>query len=83
MLEIDQQLKELQDTLSDVAKEIGEKIEDFAKTLDETFSYFDESCVYSEKELKKRIKYSKTPMERKRWQDLLQEKYKNKRRSKK
>ncbi len=83
MTELNQQLEELQDTLSDVAKEIGEKIEDFAKTLNEAFSYFDESCIYSEKELKKRIKYSKTPMERKRWQDLLQEKYKNKRRNKK
>lgn len=83
MSEIDQQLEDLCDTISNVAKEIGEKIEDMTKTLNETFSYFDESCVYSEKELKKRIKYSKTPMERKRWQDMLEEKYKNKRRSKK
>lgn len=83
MQEIDQQLEELEDTLSGIAKEIGEKIDDFAKTLNDLFPYVDEKSFYSEKELKKRIKYSKTPMERKRWQDMLQEKYKDKRRNKK
>jgi len=83
MLEIDQQLEALGDTLSDIAKEIGKEIDKFCEMMNDLFPEMDEVNFYSEKELKKRIKYSKTPMERKRWQNILEEKYKNKRRNKK
>ena len=83
MQEVDQQLEELQDTLSDIAKQIGKEIDKFCEMMNNLFPEVNEVDLYSEKELKKRIKYSKTPMERKRWQDILQEKYKNKRRNKK
>lgn len=59
-----------------------EKIcEELSKTLEELFEEieFDEIYVLSEKEIKKKIKYAKTPMEAKHWNKMLNEKKRRKR----
>ena len=60
-----------------------EKIEfdEIFKTLEELFEEieFDEISVLSEKEIKKKIKYAKTPMEVKHWNKMLNEKRRRKR----
>lgn len=57
---------------------IGESIAQSAKTLQELFeeNEFDEVSVLSEKEIKKKIKYAKTPMEAKHWNKVLNERQK-------
>ena len=68
----------LSKSLEAVTNKIEEICKELSKTLQEFFegNEFDEAYVLSEKEIKKKIKYSKTPMESKHWNKVLNEKQK-------
>ena len=78
------QLNELVNHLNECLKVVTDKIEKFYEDLSESFQdlfeeiKFDEAFVLSEKEIKKKIKYAKTPMEVKHWNKILNEKKRRK-----
>lgn len=71
----------LSKSLEAVTNKIEEICKELSKTLQELFegNEFDEVSVLSEKEIKKKIKYAKTPMEAKHWNKILNEKKRRKR----
>lgn len=77
----DVDLQYITDSFQKLSEAIGETIAQSAKALKELFEEieFDEVSVLSEKEIKKKIKYAKTPMEVKHWNKMLNEKKRRKR----
>lgn len=73
-------LQYLIDSLQKISEMICEFSTQFAKSLESVFEgiEFDEASVLSEKEIKKKIKYAKTPMEAKHWNKILNEKKRRK-----
>lgn len=69
------------DSFQKISEMICEYTTQFAKSLESVFEEieFDEASVLSEKEIKKKIKYAKTPMEAKHWNKILNEKKRRKR----
>lgn len=69
------------DSFQKLLKVTGEFSAQSVKALQELFEEieFDEVSVLSEKEIKKKIKYAKTPMEAKHWNKILNEKKRRKR----
>lgn len=69
------------DSFQKISEMICEFATQFAKSLNSVFEgiEFDEASVLSEKEIKKKIKYAKTPMEAKHWNKILNEKKRRKR----
>lgn len=74
-------LQYLIDGFQKISEMICEFATQFAKSLESVFEgiEFDEASVLSEKEIKKKIKYAKTPMEVKHWNKILNEKKRRKR----
>lgn len=74
-------LQYLIDSCKKILEMIGEFSTQFVKSLESVFEgiEFDEASVLSEKEIKKKIKYAKTPMEAKHWNKILNEKKRRKR----
>lgn len=76
-IKIGEVCKELSKTLEkidfDEVFKILEALEKLFKEIE-----FDEVSVLSEKEIKKKIKYAKTPMEAKHWNKMLNEKKRRK-----
>ena len=68
------------DSFQKISEMICEFSTRFAKSLESVFEgiEFDEASVLSEKEIKKKIKYAKTPMEVKHWNKILNEKKRRK-----
>lgn len=73
-------LQYLIDGFQKISEMICEFATQFAKSLESVFEgiEFDEASVLSEKEIKKKIKYAKTPMEAKHWNKILNEKKRRK-----
>lgn len=73
-------LQYLIDSFQKISEMICEVSTQFAKSLESVFEgiEFDEASVLSEKEIKKKIKYAKTPMEAKHWNKILNEKKRRK-----
>ena len=68
------------DSFQKISEMICECATQFSKSLESVFEgiEFDEVSVLSEKEIKKKIKYAKTPMEVKHWNKILNEKKRRK-----
>lgn len=79
--QLNESLDLLSESLKAITIKIGEICKELSKTLQELFKEieFDEVSVLSEKEIKKKIKYAKTPMEAKHWNKILNEKKRRKR----
>lgn len=71
----------LSESLKAATNKMEEICKELSKTLQELFEEieFDEVSALSEKEIKKKIKYAKTPMEAKHWNKMLNEKKRRKR----